>query len=330
MNGVVIDEGMLNRARGCLLGQVAGDNLGGLVEFRGGPEVIARLYPDGVRQMRDGGTWGIMAGQATDDSELALALARSIVASGTYDRAASYAAGRTWLASHPFDVGGTTYAGFTGCPSADSESNGSLMRVSPIGIWGAGRPDGEVAAAARADASLLHAHPVPQACNELFAVGIAHAIRGASAQAVYDIVAARALERDVPATVLAAIDGARTSRPRFVSCMGWVLIAFRNALWQLLHANSVEEAVVDTIAHAGDTDTNAAICGALLGAVHGADSLPPFWRETIRACRPGPSEPRTTQPRPEEYWPCDVEELAQALVATGMGAHASGPVGILR
>ena len=330
MNGVEIDEGMLDRAKGCLLGQVAGDNLGGLVEFRDGPEVIARLYPDGVRQMRDGGTWGLMAGQATDDSELALALARSICAKGGYDMESTRRAYRRWLDSDPFDVGAATRFGIEGFPVADSESNGSLMRVSPIGIWGAGRPDEEVAAAARADAVITHVKRVPQACNELFAVGLAHAIRGASAQAVYDIVAARALEGNVPATVLAAIDGARTSRPQFVPCKGWVLIAFRNALWQLLHANSVEEAVVDTIAHAGDTDTNAAICGALLGAVHGADSLPPSWRETIRACRPGPSEPRTTQPRPEEYWPCDVEELAQALVATGMETHASGPVGILR
>ena len=50
---------------------------------------------------------------------------------------------------------------------------------------------------------------------------------------------------------------------------GWVLIAFHNALWQLLHAANLEEAVVDTVMRGGDTDTNAAICGALLGAVHG-------------------------------------------------------------
>ena len=62
--------------------------------------------------------------------------------------------------------------------------------------------------------------------------------------------------------------GAADSPPDdYVDKMGWVLIAFRNALWQLLHAENVEEGIVDTIMRGGDTDTNAAICGALLGAV---------------------------------------------------------------
>lgn len=44
-----------------------------------------------------------------------------------------------------------------------------------------------------------------------------------------------------------------------------MLTAFHNALWQLLHATNLEEAVVDnTVMRGGDTDTNAAICGALL------------------------------------------------------------------
>ena len=38
------------RAQGCLLGQLAGDALGSLVEFRS-PESIRRQYPDGVRDM---------------------------------------------------------------------------------------------------------------------------------------------------------------------------------------------------------------------------------------------------------------------------------------
>ncbi len=55
------------------------------------------------------------------------------------------------------------------------------------------------------------------------------------------------------------------------------MIAFRNALWQLLNALSFEEGVVDTVMRGGDTDTNAAICGALLGAVYGLDAIPVQW-----------------------------------------------------
>jgi len=45
---------MLERAQGCLLGQLAGDALASLVEFQT-PEQIRREYPDGVRELANGG-----------------------------------------------------------------------------------------------------------------------------------------------------------------------------------------------------------------------------------------------------------------------------------
>jgi ADP-ribosyl-[dinitrogen reductase] hydrolase len=48
------------------------------MEFRS-PGDIARQYPDGVRNLVDGGTWNTIAGQPADDSELALDLARTLV-----------------------------------------------------------------------------------------------------------------------------------------------------------------------------------------------------------------------------------------------------------
>ena len=74
----------VDRAQGCLLGQLAGDSLGGLVEFRS-PEEIRRNYPKGVRELADGGTWNTIAGQPTDDSEMALSLARMLADQGRYD-----------------------------------------------------------------------------------------------------------------------------------------------------------------------------------------------------------------------------------------------------
>ena len=52
------------------------------------------------------------------------------------------------------------------------------------------------------------------------------------------------------------------------------MIAFRNALWQILPAPDLEETVVDTVMRGGNTDTNAAICGAFLGAAYGRDAIP--------------------------------------------------------
>jgi ADP-ribosylglycohydrolase len=73
-----IDSQILGRAQGCLLGQLAGDSLGSLVEFQS-PDEIRRRYPNGVRELADGGTWGTIAGQPTDDSEMALSLARTLI-----------------------------------------------------------------------------------------------------------------------------------------------------------------------------------------------------------------------------------------------------------
>ena len=64
-----IPEGVVRRAQGCLLGQVAGDSLGSLVEFKDA-SAIRKLYPDGVRELADGGVWDTLAGQPTDDSEI--------------------------------------------------------------------------------------------------------------------------------------------------------------------------------------------------------------------------------------------------------------------
>ena len=68
---------MVSRAQGCFLGRLAGDSLGSLVEFQT-PDQIRRKYPGGVRRLADGGTWGTIAGQPTDDSEMALTLARML------------------------------------------------------------------------------------------------------------------------------------------------------------------------------------------------------------------------------------------------------------
>jgi ADP-ribosylglycohydrolase len=99
----------------------------------------------------------------------------------------------------------------------------------------------------------------------------------------------------------------------YLSKQGWVLVAFGNAIYQLLHARSAEEAIVDTIMRGGDTDTNAAICGALVGAVHGIERLPERWAQTVLGCRPALDCGRAKQPRPKEYWPVDALSLATGL-----------------
>lgn len=320
---VAFAPGFLERAQGCLLGQLAGDALGGLVEFRRA-EDIQSDYPDGVRFLLDGGTWGTIAGQPTDDSEMALALARLLVDQRRYDPAAAREAYQTWLASGPFDCGHTIRQGLRGHPNPDSQANGALMRISPLGIFGANYPLAQVAAWARQDAALTHPHPVCQRANALFAMAIAVAIRsGCGPEELYQQITLWAEELQVPDSLRAATRRAATVPPTdYLTHQGWVLIAWQNALWQLLRAPNLEEGVVDTIMQGGDTDTNAAICGALLGAVYGREAIPAQWREALRHCRPSAGDPRVRHPRPACYWPVDALELAAQLVTpTKKGNH---------
>ena len=53
---VLIPAEMRSRARGCMLGQLAGDSLGSLVEFLDAA-AIRRRYPNGVRLLADGGPY---------------------------------------------------------------------------------------------------------------------------------------------------------------------------------------------------------------------------------------------------------------------------------
>jgi ADP-ribosylglycohydrolase len=274
------------------------------------------MYPDGVRDLADGGTWKTIAGQPTDDSEMALALARTLVTEGRFDAAAVRDAYLRWYHSRPFDIGGTISAGLGGQLNYESQANGSLMRISPLGVFAARFDRREAARWARADAAITHPHAVCGDAAALYTMAIATAVADqVEPEGLYRSIHSWAVEEAVDPVLVAIIDAAADAPPdNFVRQAGWVLIAFQNALYQLLHAPTLEEGVVDTVMRGGDTDTNAAIAGALLGAVHGVEAIPARWREAVLACRPAAGIPGVHRPRPEEYWPGDAMELAAALL----------------
>jgi ADP-ribosylglycohydrolase/fructose-1,6-bisphosphatase/inositol monophosphatase family enzyme len=317
---LIRDPGKLSRAQGCLLGQLAGDSLGGLVEFQG-PKEIRRKYPHGLQELADGGTWGILAGQPTDDSELALMLARTL-AKGAFDDGPVLAAYRSWQHSGPFDIGITTRRGLAGQPDMQSQANGSLMRISPLGVFGARRPD-DAAIWARADSRMTHPNSVCQDACAAFVVAIAEAItNGCGPKATYEAAQQEASKPGFSPTVRECLDRASIETPSdFMTHQGWVLVALQNAFFQLLHAESLAAGLSDTVMRGGDTDTNAAIAGALLGAVHGRDAIPSTWRRALLSCRPLSGTP-TAHPRPMEFWPIDALELAERLLVTGAEAAA--------
>lgn len=316
----------LQRAFGCLAALLIGDNLGAQVEFMSATE-IAERYASRPLSMHDGGTWNIQAGQPTDDGELALALARSLVQQGGFnpsDIARRYV---DWLRSEPFDVGNTTRQALLGplrlpalavdqaCrahASTSSQANGALMRVAPIGIAAHGRPS-LAAHWARQDALLTHPHGICQEANAAYAAAIAVGISGADRQAMLDAALAALLpttEGDVVRKVLVA--AAAGERPAdYQHQMGWVLIALQNAFYHLLAGNTVGYALNETIRQGGDTDTNACIAGALIGSADGIANLEWSQLGALVSCR---AHPQSLRPRPITCWPDDAGMLAQRLL----------------
>ncbi|MGH8690949.1 MAG: ADP-ribosylglycohydrolase family protein, partial [Burkholderiales bacterium] len=294
----------LERAQGCLLGQVIGDSLGSLVEFKAAAE-IARLFPQGVRNLADGGVYHTIAGQPTDDSEMALALARCLVANGEYLPEKTLDAYREWMTTRPVDIGTTTERGLLGLHTTESESNGSLMRVSPIGVWAAGDP-ARAAQAARADSKLTHPNPVCVEACAAYAAAIAAGVAGSSREAMRDAALANSTGRAREVLGRGAAPG------DFFTHMGSVLIGLQNAFFHL-RKSGFEESLIATVSAGGDTDTNAAICGALLGAALGRQAIPARWVLPVLACR-STVDAGAPRPRPAAYWPDDVLELAEALL----------------
>jgi ADP-ribosyl-[dinitrogen reductase] hydrolase len=317
----------LDRALGCMLGMVIGDSLGSQVEFQTA-DTIRAAHPGGVRELVPSPVWQTLAGQPTDDSELGLTLARSLVRMGRYDPEDAAAAYGRWFASGPFDCGHTTALAFGPASAArpdkaaaargnanhDSQSNGSLMRIAPIGVW-ARDPD-EAAAAASLDSALSHPHPICRAACACFAAAISATLDGADRSAMVATalrIADAAGPEAVPVGHALRQAVAGVAPADFQHQMGWVLIALQNAFFHLAAGLAVEPALIKTVGCGGDTDTNAAIAGALLGAADGRASLPVRWVMPVLTCRPDAGL-HPARPRPDEYWPDDLLDLTEALL----------------
>ena len=160
---------------GALLGMAVGDALGTTYEFR---TIEQRDYPTlatgPATDVVGGGPFGLVAGQVTDDTQLAICIARSFAERGGFepaDIAAKYVA---W-ADHAFDIGRQTLAAIDRLRDGEPYSsagltvwrewerkpagNGSLMRTAPIAVALADRPLGQLVEAAIVESMITHADP---------------------------------------------------------------------------------------------------------------------------------------------------------------------------
>jgi ADP-ribosylglycohydrolase len=190
--------------------------------------------------------------------------------------------------------------------------NGSLMRTAPIGVMFSSAQAQRIEASVL-DSAITHFDFRCQLACVVFNAAIAAAIVSPKEKAEPGdllkaaeadlVVAASQLGKAHPNFVLKVQDAARELRedlrlaqvadPELYGPelnlhlqMGFVRTTFRLAFWHLCHAPSFEAALIDVVNRGGDTDTNAAVTGALLGAVHGAAAIPEYWGTTVLEARP--------------------------------------------
>ena len=280
-----------DRAVGCLLGLACGDALGGPVEFIDRAK-IAAIYPGGLREFVGGGWLHLAPGEITDDTEMTLALARSLTANGL-DPGRMVAEFLAWYRSNPKDIGNTTRAALALLADGVSPEeagarvttemgdrgagNGSVMRCAPDAIRYVNDPDGLVSASI-ASAAITHADRRCTWGAVAINQAIAHLLRGGGLVGVVDAAIGGVTDPDVRAAVLGAAD-----RPHeHVKGGGFVLDTVGAALWCLLNQDGFEETVVAAVSLGDDTDTTAAVAGALAGAHYGIAAIPPRWRNFVQ------------------------------------------------
>lgn len=279
-----------DRVAGTLVGLAAGDALGAGYEF--GPPAPAEP------RMIGGGLGGWDPGEWTDDTQMAICIAE-VTATGFTDPSAIGDRFLDWYRGRPADVGVQTRA-VLGAASSGGElhavaaahferhpkgaaGNGSLMRTAPVALAHLG-DDEAMAQSAMEISSLTHGDPLAAEACVLWCIAIDRAIRDGRLDGVrdgLDLIPVRS--RDRWAT---HIGEAETQPASSFTPNGFVVRAFQAA-----YASIVQTPVPDDVAclhlqHAlstavrvgDDTDTVAAIAGALLGARWGASAVPAEWR----------------------------------------------------
>jgi ADP-ribosyl-[dinitrogen reductase] hydrolase len=283
-------DGAEGRVAGGIVGLALGDALGAPFEFSRAHDV-----PDPLPAFER--PWmGMPPGATTDDTAMARNLWTSLIATGgTLDVGDVLRRHLAWLETSPPDVGNLTRRVLGGWrdggddPAAAyvarrgpevSAGNGSVMYCAPLGLAYARRVD-ELDLAAPVLSLITHADErCRTACLAVTVAAASLVALPDPARAVFR--ALSAVEGREGAEELEYLVGAAgVERPIDGPDQGFVLFTAGVALRSLAEARPFEEGLRAVVALGGDTDTNAAVSGALLGALHGLDGLPRAWLERL-------------------------------------------------
>ncbi|MGP3699657.1 ADP-ribosyl-[dinitrogen reductase] hydrolase [Rhodobacter sp. NSM] len=266
------------RALAAYLGFALGDALGATVEFMTRGEIAATHGTH--REIRGGGWLKLRRGQVTDDTEMSLALGRSLLRIGGLDPADVCGEFEVWLRSGPADVGNTCRRGIrrfmrdrtVEAPFAEGDAgNGAAMRVLPVALATLGAPDA-ARAWTLAQARTTHCHPLSDAACLSLVRMVQALVVGRGPQAVRQ-----------EAEALVAEHRIFRFDPYPAQSSGYVVDTMQTVLHQFLASDGFEDCVVRTVNQGGDADTTGALAGMLAGATWGLQAIPARWLAVLDA-----------------------------------------------
>jgi ADP-ribosylglycohydrolase len=155
-----------------------------------------------------------------------------------------------------------------------SAGNGSLMRTAPVALTHLYDEAALIAAAAAVSTLTHYEADATEACV-LWCLAIRHAVLTGE----LDL---RAGLHYVDPVWTGRIDEAEREEPaHFARNNGWVVSALQGAWSAIVRSDSLEDGLRRAVCGGGDTDTVAAIAGALLGARYGENAVPAQWRAAL-------------------------------------------------
>ena len=286
-------KSLRDRYRGALLGLAVGNALGLPVESWSKAE-IRRRFPAGIREIDPAELnlpWD-------DDLAQAVIIAEAILEHDTLDRGDLASRLTEWASSNGRGMGSQTRAVINALRHGMSPSeaarvvwereggsaagNGAVMRCAPVAMrW---RRD-EARLRDETERSAQVTHHDPRCGWSAYAVNLAIAGALGGRRTSIDSVARALIDAEVgPHTVRAVRRAAVPSLEGLEldgSSIGFTLKAMQVGLWCLENGNDFEKTLLAVVNAGGDTDTNGAVAGAVLGAIHGAEAIPERWTRGI-------------------------------------------------
>lgn len=300
-----------DKIRGVLFGQAIGDALGVGTEFLARSE-IPITYPEGLEHYSQIGfisklthkfeqlldDWRWQPGDWTDDTDQMLCILDSIIALhqlDIYDIATRF---QEWAKRDGFGIGRTVYLvvndpEFLQNPHKvahqyweyskyRSAANGAVMRTSVLGIWQY-KDANQVRKNAEDVCKITHADPRCIASCIAVCVAISQILQGR--EDIENLIDEIAQELDsVHPDMKTYFDQASKNslrelkldegfNPRESVKWSYTLKTLAAGFWALRYASSFREGILAIINEGGDSDTNGAVAGALLGAKFGYQGI---------------------------------------------------------